>query len=219
MPLSNSVLRRYTPPTCTLEIVAKSSPLSRWVGQSVLKDLRFELRLDDPRQPEDERISIRGDRTDLELLHDVVNNYVQDFLGQSPTQLPVALRIPATAAGSTPDHNRRGDSLDLPASGVTRSEPLLAKASEEEPNASENSSSVRSLDSDPKIRPLKPRTLPTEIYLEPKGLLAHSFFLGRLASEESGPVVDLSVLQLFDLAAALEEYAAGGGALPNLNQI
>ncbi|HAJ59880.1 MAG TPA: hypothetical protein DCP31_11910, partial [Cyanobacteria bacterium UBA8543] len=67
MPLSNSVLRRYTPPTCTLEIAAKSSPLSRLTGQSVMKDLRFELRFDDPRKPEDERVIIRGDRTELEV--------------------------------------------------------------------------------------------------------------------------------------------------------
>jgi hypothetical protein len=65
MPLSNSVLRRYTPPTCTLEVVAKSSPLSRWVGQSLMKDLRFELRFDDPRQPEEKRVTIRGNAGDL----------------------------------------------------------------------------------------------------------------------------------------------------------
>ncbi len=61
MPLSNSVIRRYTPPTCTLEVFAQSSPLSRWMGKTVLKHLSFELRFDDPRLPEEHRVPIRGD--------------------------------------------------------------------------------------------------------------------------------------------------------------
>jgi len=217
MPLSHSVLRRYTPPTCTLEIRAKSSPLSRWVGQSVLKDLRFELRFDDPRKPEDKRVTIRGDRTDLEILYEAVNSYVQDLLDPSPTQLSLALRTPATAAGSTPDENHNSDSNAHPVPDVNPSAPVAGQTSEEELNKSDDSSLVLSPESSPKLRTLKPRTLPTEIYLQPRGLTAHDLFLGRLATEESGPVVDLSVLQLFDLATALDEYAAEVVALPNLN--
>ena len=217
MPLSHSVLRRYTPPTCTLEIRAKSSTLSRWVGQSVLKDLRFELRFDDPRKPEDKRVTIRGDRTDLEVLYEAVNSYVQDLLDPSPTQLSLALGIPATAAGSTPDENHSRDVNSHPWPDVNPSAPVAGQAPEEELDKSDNSSSLSSPESNPKLRTLKPRTLPTEIYLQPRGLTAHDLFLGRLATEESGQVVDLSVLQLFDLATALDEYAADVVALPNLN--
>ncbi len=217
MPLSHSVLRRYTPPTCTLEIRAKSSPLSRWVGQSVLKDLRFELRFDDPRKPEDKRVTIRGDRTDLEVLYEAVNRYVQDLLDPSPTQLSLALATPATAAGSTPDENHSSDSNAHPLPDVNHSAPVAGQTSEEELNKSDDSSLVLRPESNPKLRTLKPPTLPTEIYLQPRGLTAHDLFLGRLATEESGPVVDLSVLQLFDLATALDEYAADVVALPNLN--
>lgn len=217
MPLSHSVLRRYTPPTCTLEIRAKSSPLSRWVGQSVLKDLRFELRFDDPRKPEDKRVTIRGDRTDLEVLYEAVNRYVQDLLDPSPTQLSLALGTPATAAGSTPDENHSRDVNAHPLPDVNPSAPVAGQAPEEELDKSDNSSSLSSPESNPKLRTLKPRTLPTEIYLLPRGLTAHDLFLGRLATEESGQVVDLSVLQLFDLATALDEYAGDVVALPNLN--
>lgn len=77
-----SVLRRYTPPTCTLEIMAKNSPLSRWVGQPVLKDLRFSLRLDDPKLTQENWISLQGDRPQLEALAEAVQNYVQNFLDQ-----------------------------------------------------------------------------------------------------------------------------------------
>ena len=81
--MSHSILRRYTPPTCTLEILAKNSPLSRWVGQPVLKHLRFQLSLDDPKLPKEEWIVLRGDRVQLEALHEAVSTYVQHFLEQS----------------------------------------------------------------------------------------------------------------------------------------
>ncbi len=211
MPSSNSILRRYTPPTCTLEITAKRSPLSRFVGQSVLKDLRFELRFDDPRKPEDQRVTIRGDRTELEMLCDAVNSYVQDFLGKSPVQLPVGLQTPGPT-DSTPANQKGGVNIARPASSVNPSKPVAARSSEEEPN---DLSSAQTPESNPKLRTLKP-LIPTKIYLQPKGLVAHELFLGHLATAESGPVIDLSVLQLFDLATALDEYAAEMVALPNL---
>ncbi len=213
MPLSNSVLRRYTPPTCTLEIVAKSSPLSRWVGQSVLKDLRFELRFDDPRKPEEERVTIRGNRTELEMLCDAVNSYVQEFLDPSPTELPLALHSSPTADSSMPRADPNQDSDPYPASGVKPFNSVAAQAFEEEPDTSPSASR---LESKSKVRSLKPRT-PSNIYLQPNGLLTHNLFLGSLATQESRPVVDLSVLQLFDLATALDEYAAEVVALPNLS--
>src|SRR6476469_1410749 len=77
------VLKRYTPPTCTLEITAKSSPLSRGARQPVFKSLSFELRLDDPRLPDTEHVTLRGDRIQLETLHESVSNYVQNLLAES----------------------------------------------------------------------------------------------------------------------------------------
>ncbi|NES45852.1 DUF4335 domain-containing protein, partial [Moorena sp. SIO2C4] len=80
------------------------------------------------------------------------------------------------------------------------------------------------------VTPLTLLTLPTpqeenatavptqEIHLQSKGLLSHSLFVGKLANEESGSVVDLSATQLFDLATALDEYAAEVVSLPKLNQ-
>ena len=217
MPLSNSVLRRYTPPTCTLEIAAKSSPLSRLTGQSIMKDLRFELRFDDPRKLEDERVTIRGDRTELEVLCDAVSNYVQQFLDQSPTQLPLVLPTSDPTANSTLNQQRIRDSHTHSDAFVNDSAPVSAQAFETQPNKSDDSSPMGRLDSDAKPQTFEPWTHPTGIYLQPRGLLAHSLFLGRLATQESGPVVNLSVLQLFDLATALDEYAAEVVALPKLS--
>lgn len=98
--MSHSVLRRYTPPTCVLEIIGKSSPLSRWTGQATIKDLRFRLKLDDPRLSEEEQIEIEGDRPQLEALQEAVETYVKEFLAQS-SDLLNAERITSTEFSQT----------------------------------------------------------------------------------------------------------------------
>ncbi len=87
---SSATIHRFTPPTCTLEIKAKKSPWSRWTKKEVLKKLRFRLSFDDPRIPESKQITIKGDRTQLEQLHEAVSNYIQEFLHASfqPTNKP-----------------------------------------------------------------------------------------------------------------------------------
>jgi hypothetical protein len=82
--MSSSVIRRYTPPTCTLEIIGQSSPLSRWTKQPVIKNLRFRLHFDDPREEMEAKITLKGDRTQLETLSETVTTTVQNLLTQSP---------------------------------------------------------------------------------------------------------------------------------------
>jgi hypothetical protein len=93
-----TVIRRYTPPTCTLEIAAQQSPLSRWMGKIALKDLRFKLSFDDPRVSDDRWLTLRGDRDQLEAVAETVNSYVQSFLSQSnsPTGGGTLLAEPTT---------------------------------------------------------------------------------------------------------------------------
>jgi len=209
MPLSNSVLRRYTPPTCTLEIAATSSPLSRWAGKSIAKDLRFELRFDDPRQPEEERVTIRGNAQDLEMLSDAINSYIQNFLNSS-TELPLTLGS-ATNGNSMPEHRPNGQSsAHFPQNVNTFEQTSSQEAAEFNHTLPVNPAQSNSIHS------FHPRTAP-EIHLQPKGLLSHELFFGDLATAESGLTVDLSVLQLFDLATALDEYAAELVALPKQN--
>ncbi len=179
MPLSNSVIRCYTPPTCTLEVFAQSSPLSRWMGKTVLKHLSFELRFDDPRLPEEQRVPIRGDREQLEALCDAVTNYVQQFLQQSPESFWVSF-------SSTQELSTALDEPELKSSTKT-----LNAFSNQIPGAN--------------------------IHLEPSSYLTHNLFLGSLANYSSGPVIQLSLLQLFDLASALDEYSTDVMALPTLN--
>ncbi|MBF2065815.1 MAG: DUF4335 domain-containing protein [Calothrix sp. C42_A2020_038] len=186
MPLSNSVIRRYTPPTCTLEVSAQSSPLSQWMGKSVLKQLRFELRFDDPRLPEDQRIAIRGNRDQLEALCAAVTAYVQEFLHIQPDKF--------WESYSNNDATRTLNGSD---------------AVSDIHNASTRLSSLG--------KPFNTQIPQSDIYIQPSGYLSHNLFLGFLAPPASGGVIKLSLLQLFDLASALDEYSADVLALPNLN--
>jgi len=185
------VLKRYTPPTCTLEITAKSSPLSRWAGQPVFKSLSFELRLDDPRLPDTQHVTLRGDRIQLETLHEAVSTYVQNFLGESRDW-----------------ENNLNSQIDR------------TPADPDSPSASGNALIFDRAVNTSELATSAPNTayLPVPPRLEPRGLLAHNLFLGSLSAAESGPVVPLSTLQLFDLATALDNCAAEVMALPNLNR-
>lgn len=184
MPVSNYVIRRYTPPTCTLEILAQSSALSRWMGKSVLKQLRFELRFDDPQTQQEQRIAIRGDRDQLEALCTAVTNYVQELLQKPP-------------------ENFEGIFSEFQSQNITLNE------------ASRDFTDTTTVSNNP-LKPYNNQVLGSDISLQPTSSLKHKLFLGTLANHVSGPVIQLSLLQLFDLATALDEYSADVLALPNL---
>ncbi|MUG97863.1 DUF4335 domain-containing protein [Scytonema sp. UIC 10036] len=185
MPVSNPTIRRYTPPTCTLEVLAQSSALSRWMGKSVLKQLRFELRFDDPQLPDERKVAIRGDSEQLEALCVVVTNYVQEFLQMSPESFWANF-------SSMRDISQASDAT-------------LA------PDFTTSSTATTT------INPLSERIPRGDIHIQPNNHLKHSLFLGPLANPTSGGVVELSLLQLFDLATALDEYSSDVMALPDLN--
>ena len=84
------VTRRFTPPTCTLEIEANSSTLSHWTKQQAIQEVQFQLSFDDPRLTESEQVTIKGDRTQLEQLHQAISSYVHNFLQQSSLEDTVA---------------------------------------------------------------------------------------------------------------------------------
>ena len=197
MVISNSVVRIYTPPTCTLKIVGKSSPLARWVGGTVLKKMRFELRFDDPRKHKDQQIKVNGEQEDLALLSEVVTDYVQKFLHRSALDLP--LLIPET---TTLEHSF--------------SEVLNHQSDKVVPFPDIKDSELEGEPEDPKISPMSPPPFARGPRLEPKGLLAHQLHLGYLGGEEVRDSIALSTTQLFDLATALDEYAEDIVALPFL---
>lgn len=76
---SNS-FRRYTPPTCTLEIYNPQPFWGKWRYQSFPQFFSFQLHFDDPRLPKNDRSSIIGDRTLLEKLRQLVDEYINLYL-------------------------------------------------------------------------------------------------------------------------------------------
>lgn len=95
------ITRRFTPPTCTLEIEANSSVLSRWTKHKAIKTIYFQLSFDDPRLTEEQQVTIKGDRTQLEQLYQAVSNYIQNFLQQSSLEEIVSSSQPSTLVATT----------------------------------------------------------------------------------------------------------------------
>lgn len=167
--------------------------LSRWAGRTALQDLNFKLSFDDPRQPDDRQVTVWGDRSQLESLNEAVETYIQNFLEQPPAKNLIASksdRIVDTPPAAKPVNGKAN-----PAAEIDDREPSAAV---------------------PALSPLlQPQQLST--YLEPAGLVSHKLVLGSLQTRESGPAVNLTALQLFDLSQALEEYSAEMVALPPLS--
>ena len=184
MSSSNSVIRRYTAPTCTLEIWAQNSSLSRWVERNVIRDLSFRLEFDHSGLSADSQILIQGDNRQLEVLCDTVTSYVQKIIQASAADLSDSL--------SNTDHDNR----------------IL------EPESQNVLTSVLSTPTPPTFDNQTPAA---KVYLEPSHNLTHKLFLGDLANQTSGSVIELSLLQLFDLATAIDEYSSNMMVLPTIS--
>lgn len=186
-----AVLRRYTPPTCTLEVRATGSALSRWTDQTVMKNVRFNLRFDDPRRPTEQQVEVQGDRPQLEALHATVSEYVARLLGSDAGLADDALlrlvpeRSPlvTTVAQQRTEDKAPNQDIEI----VNRSRGDLRVGAE-------------------------------GIQLKPLGLLAHELHLGTLAAGAAVDRVRLSTTQLVDLAEALDAYTSEALAvdLPSL---
>jgi hypothetical protein len=178
---SNSVIRRYTPPTCTLEISAQNSPLSRWTDKPIINDLSFRLQFDDPRLAEEQKILIEGDHQQLEVLCNIVTTYIQKLLQQSVEDFSITL-----SENNHPNTESEAELQDIPPSVFP----------------TQNLSSF------------KTQTAQTKVYLEPSHNLTHKLYFGDLVNQTSGQLIELSLLQLFDLATALDEYSSDMLVLP-----
>ena len=184
MSSSNSVIRRYTAPTCTLEIWAQNSSLSRWAERNVIRDLSFRLEFDHSGLSADSQILIQGDNRQLEVLCDTVTSYVQKIIQASAADFSDSL--------SNTDHDHT----------------IL------EPESKDVLTSVLSTQTLP---PPENQIPEAKVYLEPSHNLTHKLFLGDLANQTSGSVIELSLLQLFDLATVIDEYSSNMMVLPTIS--
>ncbi|WP_299490356.1 DUF4335 domain-containing protein [Acaryochloris sp. IP29b_bin.137] len=97
-----SISRQYHPLSCSLEITAQTSPLSRWAGRPILKSVNFLLSFRELPGQNQEPLEIRGNHQQLQLLSETVTHYVQERLGQSLTTASGNPAIEMTAADTTP---------------------------------------------------------------------------------------------------------------------
>ncbi|WP_299412864.1 DUF4335 domain-containing protein [Acaryochloris sp. IP29b_bin.148] len=95
------ISRQYRPPSCSLEITAQLSPLSRWAKRPILKSVNFLLSFPELSGLNHEPLEIRGDHEQLQLLSETVADYTQHLLGQSLTAS--RLTPAASMASSLPD--------------------------------------------------------------------------------------------------------------------
>ena len=185
MPSSNSAVKTYTQPSCTLQIVTYDSPSPSRRGRSIDKQLQFELSFDDPQLLNEKQVSIQGDRQQLTALQEVVNTHIQGLLASSPEQFNISLAAQTTQLPQVlgPSASQMSDSVTSDASRVAFGDDITA-ASEQ------------------------------KISLQSGSGIAHNLFLGSLATNETGRVIHLSLLQLFDLATVLDEYATDALTTP-----
>jgi hypothetical protein len=160
----------------------------------VLRQVRFDLSFDDPKLADHQQVMVSGDRLQLDALSEAVRTYVQQLLEPDAQQMQPALQHLHPADGGHPI-------APLPQHLLQPETPRYATAA-----------------SSSRPEPNTVLAMPTAIYLKPAGLLAHDLHLGPLATAASGEVLRLSATQLFDLANALDDYAAEAVALPAMGR-
>lgn len=238
---ATTLLRRYTPPTCTLELYAQQSPLSRWANRPVVRDLRFRLHLDDPRLPDEQRTTIQGDREQLEALHAVIETYVQGRLTEGEWDLgtvttailkglPSSINLEETQLAE----DIRTESIAAPSQSTPPSSPPAIALSSCIPTSLPETDAEALTDGQDLRVTVPPTALHSgpssakglgssanstaahrdSLQIEPDGGLYHRLHLGPLATAAVGDTVQLSTLQLFDLATALDTYSEELMALP-----
>lgn len=179
---SYTVIRRFTPPTCTLEIGQKNPARYFGFAKQTTEDYQFKLSFDDPRLFEGEAISLTGDQGKLDRLCLVVSTYIEEFLAQSF----VDSSSPASEIFS---FKLSADSLaggDLPEEELA----TVIDPSLEDSDSLDLAGAEKSFNSS--------FSLP--------GLVNHRLDLDALELGADVPDISLSATQLFDLGSALDDY-------------
>lgn len=116
--LPRPISRIYTPPTCTLEVTAQPSALSRWTGKPTVKSLQFLLSFEGLSQGDRNPIELRGDQTQLANLSQVVTDYIQALLASRSTDLSLQVSTPQASAQTS------AQTSILQASKIAETEPI-----------------------------------------------------------------------------------------------
>lgn len=89
----SAVIYRFTPPTCTLEIIGRESPFACWTNSNSSKQHQFKLKFDDPRQTTSSQVTIEGSEQELAMLQRAIEQYLQGRLQKTdPLDLESSLK-------------------------------------------------------------------------------------------------------------------------------
>jgi hypothetical protein len=239
MESTNLTTRTYTAPTCSLVVTNKAPLLPNLTQLKKPQAIDFTLCLGQPEQAESERLVIKGDPLQLSNLQQSVSKYVADLVAKFPipTDRHNLAAQPANPSGSA--EIRPNPAEGTRSSGLSQNLPGLRIGSAQSkqsipadrPDASVSPLSTKNIskllglgnaanttnrvsDVAPNANPVEttPQTPPTPYLTGGDRSLDHKLHLGSLATSNSGEVLTLSAIQLFDLATTLDEYAAEVGA-------
>jgi hypothetical protein len=232
MEADRSTTRTYTANTCELIVSGQELKLVRDLQPDAIDPVDFCLYLERSEGSELDRLTLPGQPQQLNQLQQVVSSYIADLVAKFP--IPVALEsVPSAAESLEPSDTQSEVHVDRvepsSRSGILRNLPGLRSSLPADGHSDDrfdNRSGVskmfglqpthRPVDrhpathfgaTDPAVTPATPdRQTP---YLTGSGdrSLDHYLHLGDLATATSGEVVNLSALQLFDLAIVLDAYA------------
>jgi Domain of unknown function (DUF4335) len=212
--------RTYTAHTCELIVSTQSErQLGSGSGQSS-RPVDFTLHLDRSELGELDRVTIQGQPPQLEYLHQIVSKYIVELVAKFP--LPTTTPQLPSLSDRSPQDPQSSSDLSSARSGIIKNLPGLRQP----PSPPTNPISQPSFDAKPSISKLLGRgQVPQDRNLEPHDSsdlstaalpyligggdrdLDHQFHLGTLSKPTGGEVLTLSAIQLFDLAAVLDEYA------------
>jgi Domain of unknown function (DUF4335) len=240
MESTNIKTRTYTAPTCSLVVTTKAPLLPNLTQLNKPQAVDFTLHLGHPEQAESERIVLKGDPIQLSKLQQSVSKYVADLVAKFPIPTPdshnPAASQPANPSGSeeqsvdrlhpNPVESNRSSGLISQNLPGLRTEPVQSTPANQvdasaSPLSTKNISKLLGLgnaanrvsDVAAKENPVETAPqIPSTPYLTGGDRsLDHKLHLGNLATSNSGEVLTLSAIQLFDLATTLDEYAAEVG--------
>lgn len=206
--------RTYTTPTCTLNVGTSNRKLSYSGVLESRGDNNFLLHIDYPDRSAAERVTLEGNLRSLDTLQSVVSKHIADLVAkfptetteQSPAQSPPPQppqTQPSIVAPESPVSETPPSELLKNLPGLRKSDPVSVPFDTTADRAQSASRGFRhSTDLSSERTPKLPYLIRGNRSID------HQLHLGDLATVKSGDVIDLTALQLFDLATVLDEYAA-----------
>ncbi|MEM6614678.1 MAG: DUF4335 domain-containing protein [Cyanobacteria bacterium P01_C01_bin.72] len=134
-----ATIHRFTPPTCTLEIIHKRSLFWQRKNAATAVKIQFQLRFDDPRQPTAKQVTIQGDQQKLLELKTIVKEYVQ-------TQLTSSLSAAAQDRNIAPTNTVSEQLPRIKSQGLVHHELFFGSLSNDSPDSQIRLGTVQLLD-------------------------------------------------------------------------